>query len=58
MADIKQQWNDFSNQIVGYYTQAYTWLETFFKQIDTYEIIAVVAIGVGLIMVIIGFILL
>ena len=40
--------------ISSYIHQAIDWLKNFFATIDTYEIIAVSAIGVGLILIIVG----
>jgi hypothetical protein len=56
--NLKQQWQEFQKQVVQFYEQAKAWLIAFFKQIDTYEIIAVCAIGVGFLLVITGIILL
>ena len=58
MDSIKKAWADFVADVKKYYAQAMAWLRAFFKQIDTYEIIAVCAIGVGFLLVIVGIILL
>lgn len=58
MADFVQQLNQLGDQAQEKINQALVWLNAFFKQIDQLELFAVIAIGLGLLLVIAGIIIL
>lgn len=58
MADFVQQLNQAGEQAQEKINQALAWLDTFFKQLDQLELFAVIAIGLGLLLVIAGIIML